>query len=67
MFVYFFKSTHFARQDGQDRNLKNKETEHIVKKLTQLKWPKYKKQTKLPKWNEHDNSFQNMYSAFKQP
>ena len=26
-------------------------TEHIVKKITQLKWPKYEK-TKLPKWDE---------------
>ena len=33
----FFNSTHFARQDGQDGNLKNKQTEHIVKKITQLK------------------------------
>ena len=30
---------------------KNKQTEHIVKKIMQLKWPKYKK-TKIPKWNE---------------
>ena len=49
-FVYFFKSSFFARLDG---NFKNKQMEHIVKKITQLKWPKYKK-TKLPKWNEPD-------------
>ena len=30
---------------------KNKQTEHIVKKIMQLKWPKYEK-TKIPKWNE---------------
>ena len=29
------------------RARKNKQTEHIVKKITQLKWPKFKK-----KWNE---------------
>ena len=44
---------HFARQDGQDGNLKNKQTEHIVKKISQLKWPKYKKQkTKI--WDERN-------------
>ena len=58
MFVYFFKSAHFARQDGQDGNLENKRTEHIVKKIAQLKWPKYKK-TKLPKWNERDINLAN--------
>ena len=31
MFVYFSKSTYFARQDEQDGNLKNKQMEHIVK------------------------------------
>jgi len=36
MFVYFFKGN-FARQDGQDGNLENKQTEHIVKKIAQLK------------------------------
>ena len=29
---------------------KNKQTKPIVKKITQLKWPKYEK-TKIPKWN----------------
>ena len=33
---------------------KNKQMEHIVKKITQLKGPKYKK-TKLRKWNETNN------------
>ena len=47
----FFKSAHFARQEGQGGNLKNKQTEHIVKKITKPKWPKYEK-TKLQKWNE---------------
>ena len=32
----FFKSTHFARQVGKDGKLKNEQTEHIVKKITQL-------------------------------
>ena len=44
MFVYFF---YWARQDGQDRNLK-------WKQITQLKWPKYEKK-KLQKWNEPNN------------
>ena len=30
----FSKSTHFARQDRQDGNIKNKQTEHIVKEIT---------------------------------
>ena len=58
MFVYFFTEYATARQDGQDRNfknikLKNKQTEHIVKKIMQLKWQKNEK-TKLPKmeWRE---------------
>ena len=52
-----FKSTHFARQDGQEsrqkflKNIKNKQMEHIVKNLTQIKW--WKKQS-YQKWNEQD-------------
>ena len=36
---------------------KNKQREHIVKKITQLKWPKYEK-TEIPKWNEPNIQFE---------
>ena len=40
----FLKSTHFARQGGKDgKKQKNKQMEYILKKITQLKWPKYEK------------------------
>ena len=45
----------FCKASGQDGNLNNKQTEHIAKKITQLKWPKYEK-TKLRKWNEPNNN-----------
>ena len=41
---------HFARQDGQD----GKNPEHMVKKITQLKWPKYQKpKDENMAWTEH--------------
>ena len=60
VFTFLKVCTHFERQDrqgGQDRNLENikdKQTEHIVKKITQLKWLK-NEETKLPKmeWTRH--------------
>ena len=40
-------------QDRNSKNIKNKQTEHIVKEITQLKWRKNKKRS-YQKWNEQD-------------
>ena len=63
--VYFFTEYATARQDGQDRNSKNmeknKQMEHIVKNITQLKWQKYEKRS-YQKWNEQDINFEICFS-----
>ena len=67
MYVCLLSFTGYAtaRQDGHNRSLDNKQTEHIVKKIMQLKWWRNQK-TKLPKmeWKRHNGAWRMAKNIF---
>ena len=58
MFVYFFYWVQICKARWARQKFK---TEHVIKKILQLKWLKYEK-TKLGKWNEPNISHLNFKS-----